>query len=782
MRNHLAGAIVLGLGLLAGCSSESQTNGQATVSAARAPGAQLPALATIRASAKSFASLPDRGELLSYDNMLNVKRRGAFTDYPVSISEAHALNAMATGEMVVNTPNGELVRLKYDHYEEYPDGNWSWIGRDANGRSAVITFGEEAVFGSIPQSDGQALRLTMENGHAWLVSTNRNKLSKVPTNGRPEVLVPPTAAMIASGLVSGSAAKLTAQAEAQASPAGNIDIVIGYSQGLVDKYGSSGVGTLLNSIVALTNTAYGNSGVTMRLRPVKYVLVNYPDNSDNGAALEKLSGYNASGPIEVDPAFKPLRDAREEFGGDLVSFVRRFEAPDNNGCGIAWMIGAHVAGDPAPGITTADAPFAYSVVSYGDDLNGGQSFYCIDESLAHETGHNFGQAHDKDNSKASDGRQIYGVHDYSFGYREATSNGFHTIMAYPLADAGSVQGVIDYFANPTVKYQTKPTGVADQSDNVRSMNQTMPIVAQFRATKVPITTDLLDFYAVKKMGTTRTEVHAMTASSNFKSFSLHLSTALAKSGTDGQWVFRFADYNGDGKSDLFAINKVGASGKTEVHVLDGSKNFSTFLTHRATLLQATGRDNRWEFLLGDYNRDGKLDLYAIDKMGASGKTEVHVLSGATNFTTFLAHIATSQPQAGTDYRWHFKLGDFDGDKVLDLYAIDKNGPLGKVELEIWSGADRFGLRYFEQPIALPLAASSGSTNNWEYEVGDFNRDGTLDLYAIAKVGSSGRTEVHVISGVGDYSTFLTHLATGLGTTGTDASWDFGFVPVAQPSS
>ena len=781
MRNHLAGAIVLGLGLLAGCSSESQTNGQATVSAARAPGAQLPALATIRASAKSFASLPDRGELLSYDNMLSVKRRGAFTDYPVSISEEHALNAMASGEMVVNTPDGGLVRLKYDRYEEYPDGNWSWIGRDENGRSAVITFGDQAVFGTIPQSNGQALRLSTLNGHAWVVSTDSTKLSKVPTNGRPEVLVPPTAAMVASGLVSGSGvSKLTAQAEAQAGPTGNIDIVIGYSQGLIDKYGSSGVGTLLNSIVALTNTAYSNSGIAMRLRPVKYLLVNYPDNSDNGTTLEKLSGYNASGPIEVDPAFKPLRDAREEFGGDIVSFVRRFEAPDNNGCGIAWMIGAHVAGDPAPGITTADAPFAYSVVSYGDDLNGGQSFYCIDESLAHETGHNLGQAHDKDNSKASDGRLIYGVHDYSFGYREATANGFHTIMAYPLADAGSVQGVIDYFANPAVKYQAKPTGVADQADNVRSMNQTMPIVAQFRATKVPITADLLDFYAVKKMGTTKTEVHALTAASNFKTFSLHLSTALAKSGTDGQWVFRFADYNGDSKYDLFAINKVGASGKTEVHILDGSKNFSTFLTHRSTLLQTTGRDNRWEFLLGDYNRDGKLDLYAIDRTGSSGKTEVHVLNGATNFTTFLTHLATSLPASGTDYRWHFKLGDYNGDKVLDLYAINKNGASGKVEMQVLSGSANFRQTLFQK--AIPLAASSGSTNNWEYELGDFNRDGTLDLYAIAKVGSSGKTEVHVLSGVSDFQTFLTHLATALGSTGTDASWDFGLVPVAQPSS
>src|SRR3546814_16301363 len=63
-----------------------------------------------RAPMSGFASLPDRGELLAYEKTRQVKHKGAYTAYPVAISEAHALRAMQSGQMVVNAPNGEPTR------------------------------------------------------------------------------------------------------------------------------------------------------------------------------------------------------------------------------------------------------------------------------------------------------------------------------------------------------------------------------------------------------------------------------------------------------------------------------------------------------------------------------------------------------------------------------------------------------------------------------------------------------------------------------------------------
>src|SRR3546814_566933 len=89
-----------------------------------------------------------------------------------------------------------------------------------------------------------------------------------------------------------------------------------------------------------------------------------------------------------------------------------------------------------------------------------------------------GQAHNDEDSDTT------GVHAYSYGYRETSSIGFYTVMAYPQADGD--QFAIRHFANPNVTYLSRATGVANQSDNVRSLNQSMPIIATFRATVTPV--------------------------------------------------------------------------------------------------------------------------------------------------------------------------------------------------------------------------------------------------------------------------------------------------------
>src|SRR3546814_629052 len=478
MRIYLTAGVLIGM--LAGCSSDqAPVAGEAAVAAGENLAGAMQSSA-FRSPMSSFASLPDRGELLSYEEGSQVKHKGAYTAYPVAISETHALRAMQSGEMVVNAPNGEPIRLKYERHEESPDGNWTWIGRNADGASAVITFGEKAVFGVIPQGTAETLRLTMSAGQSWLVQTDRSKLAgrdgaTVRDGG--DQLIPPKLA--GSGSVSGPSVQAAPVSEGASAATAVVDILLGYTNGYAAQLGGqSQANTRLVNMTAITNEAYNNSGVNMRVRLVKTLQVNYADNTDNGDALEKLTGYRAGtggGPIDVDPAFTALRAARDETGADLVSLVRAFRTPENAGCGIAWLIGGGETG-----IVQADAPFGYSVVSDGTDLDEGDdnTYFCREETLAHELGHNMGQAHNDEDSSST------GVHAYSYGYREASSTGFYTVMAYPQADGS--QFSIRYFANPNVKYSGRVTGVANQSDNVRSLNQVMPIIATFRATVVPV--------------------------------------------------------------------------------------------------------------------------------------------------------------------------------------------------------------------------------------------------------------------------------------------------------
>ena len=478
--------------LLAGCASEQE---DAAVSSSNSPSAVqvAPAWAPIRSADRAaFVSLPDRGTLLAYDRDRATVNRGAETYHPIRLSEAHALNATAPGRsLALQTPSGENLRFAYRRMEEGLDGNWSWIGRTPDGLEAIITFGEEAVFGRIEQRGTQALQITMSAGQPWLVQADPNRMfdgNLLRGRDRTDVLIPSDLA------VSAAARKRTATAGAspvgakigevgsKASAANTVDVVLGYTNGLVARIGSvSATNTRLTNLIAITNQAYQNSLITPRVRLVRTVQVNYTDTNDNEVALEALTGVSCStsgcSNQTVPAELQPLRTARDQYGGDLVSLVRQHKAPEQNGCGIAWLLGG---GGFA--IDNTDAPFGYSVVGDGTDVSeaDGRSYFCYDVTLAHELGHNMGQQHNVEDSGGDSG-----THPYSYGYRESSTTGFFTVMAYEIDNAS--QFSITHFGNPNVNYAStnRATGTAN-ANNAASLNLSMPLVVQFRNLVVPL--------------------------------------------------------------------------------------------------------------------------------------------------------------------------------------------------------------------------------------------------------------------------------------------------------
>jgi acyl-CoA-binding protein len=281
---------------------------------------------------------------------------------------------------------------------------------------------------------------------------------------------------------------------------------------------------------------------------------------------------------------------------------------------------------------------------------------------------------------------------------------------------------------------------------------------------------LRDLYSIQKQGSSgQTELHILKGAQGYLSGQINATTGLQQSGTNASYVFALGDYNHDGILDLYVISKQGASGHTEVHVLDGSNGYQTYLAHIVTALSQTGSDNSWVFATGDYDRDGTLDLYAIAKQGGSGHTEVHVLSGVGGFQNYLAHAVTPLGQSGSDNSWMFALGDYDRDGVLDLYAIAKLGGSGHTDVHVLAGTG--GFQTYLLHTSTPLA-QTGTDGSWMFTLGDYNQDGVLDLYAIARQGGSGHTDVHVLNGTGNFQTYLVQAATPLPQSGTDYSWMF----------
>jgi hypothetical protein len=484
------GSMALAICLFAGCARApgSGSAAQAAAKAADAPRATTDAVAV--QARPAFAALPDRGELLAYPSQ-DVLHDGAYTWHRANVSEAHALHAMADGHLRLTAPSGAQLVFQYDRHVEHPSGDWTWVGHLPGHpeKQTILTFGEHAAFGSIAQTEGPPLRLTIRNGVSWLIETDPRKVAMInnaatkPT--RPDFKLPPRhqadgVAAAGERAIAMSSAPTTAGAAATATT--TVDLVIGYTAAFAsDNGGASGALTRLNYLVDVTNAAYRNSAIAAQVRLLKVMQVAYTDTNSNDTALEAVSGSTGSGSTTPDPAFNALRAAREQYGADLVSFVRKFDEQTNGGCGIAWLIG----GGQSP-ITTGDSSFGYSVVSDGEDFGSdGKKYFCLDETLAHELGHNMGAAHDVETAKGDDGvlnADDYGAFPYSFGYKTTSANGnFYTVMAY--GDTG--QQIFRIFSDPRSTFcGGLACGNASTADNARTLTQTIPTIAGFRATVI----------------------------------------------------------------------------------------------------------------------------------------------------------------------------------------------------------------------------------------------------------------------------------------------------------
>jgi hypothetical protein len=278
-----------------------------------------------------------------------------------------------------------------------------------------------------------------------------------------------------------------------------------------------------------------------------------------------------------------------------------------------------------------------------------------------------------------------------------------------------------------------------------------------------------DLVAIKKGATASgsTELHSLSRNSLFQSFDLQTPTALHP--TDGLFAFAVADWDDDDPTwfrlDLVGIKKANTgSGHTEVHVLSGKDNYSKFLHQLPTALPETGAN--YEFALADWNNDHSYDLIAVKKSSTgTGRTEVHILSGATGFKTYLLQTGTALHT--TDVSWTFQVADWDGRGTPDLIGIKRSGTgSGRTEVHILSGESNF--QQFVLQVATPIEETMF---NWSFLVTRWDNDYVPDLIAVKQANTgTGKTEVHVLSGASKFQQFLMQTGTALGPTG--ANWAF----------
>ena len=227
-----------------------------------------------------------------------------------------------------------------------------------------------------------------------------------------------------------------------------------------------------------------------------------------------------------------------------------------------------------------------------------------------------------------------------------------------------------------------------------------------------------DLLAIKS-DVTRSEARVLDGGTTYRSLLSRQSISL--SGGSRTVTVLYGDYDNDSVDDLFAIRHTG-SRQFRVLVFSGASHFrSRLLAANTGLVGASA--GRYAFGLGDYDHDGRLDIYAIENRG-TGSTEIRVLKGACGYRSVLGSVRAPLPKAPAR-SFQFAIGDRDNDGFDDVYAI-RQRHAAPTEVYVLDGAADF--RSLEGPIRI--SKPRRATGIVRFLVGDQNGDGHDDIYGI----------------------------------------------------
>lgn len=460
---------------------------------------------------------------------------------------------------------------------------------------------------------------------------------------------------------------------AATSSSDTVDVLLGYTPGMVTRYGStSAVMTRMNYLVAVANQAYSDSRVNYRLRLAGIMEVDYSDTGANGQVLDDMVNTSSSGPLAA------LRARRAALGADLVALIRPFTTSGQGGfCGLGYLIGAN-----GSSFTTQSAPYGYSTLGDGSDPS--TNDYCVDTTLAHELGHNMGLAHNKADASEP------GAYSYAYGWRQSYAAGgsFSTIMAY----STNGQEPVPYFANPDISLcNGHPCGNATTADQVRALNQTMPVVAAFAIPSARPDLDLngdgqADVLLQADAGGAYT---TMLETADFRP------NATTRTATAGYRIAAEGDLDGNGSTDLVWTS---AARDLFFWTNNGANSY----------VSVQGPDYAAGWVLtgtGDMNADGNDDLVWFN---ASTRQMMYwLMEGSTVSSTRTFDSITAGYYIAA-------IGDFNGDGRADLAWTS-----AARDLYIWTTASSGGFsskRSISYPAGWRIVGS-----------GDMNSDRRADL-------------------------------------------------------
>lgn len=355
----------------------------------------------------------------------------------------NSILADAPDQITIDLPGKSgLLAERNNHHQRGPR-EMVWRGKlQTDAKSKVtLTFHEGILLGHIQSGNETFVIRPGRGGRSRIEKLNPNSFAPEwghdhKTRGHDKV--PP----LAGATQSSSTTSSTAPATAAAPGSVEIAIMIVYTpQARAAAGGATQIQAQIVAAVDQANTAFINSNMIARYRLAHMAEVAYNDSGKIDSDLYWVTG-NAT-----------VASWRNTHGADMVGLIT-----ENGGgyCGIGW-----VQRNPGAGF----ASYAFQVTARNCLIN---------NTLAHEFGHNLGMEHDPANSGTTPAGASY---PWSFGHY--VNGSFRTIMSYNACTVSCPR--VLHFSNPDVLVNGIPTGIQDQRDNAHTGDLTAPIVANFRA-------------------------------------------------------------------------------------------------------------------------------------------------------------------------------------------------------------------------------------------------------------------------------------------------------------
>lgn len=210
------------------------------------------------------------------------------------------------------------------------------------------------------------------------------------------------------------------------------------------------------------------------------------------------------------------------------------------------------------------------------------------------------------------------------------------------------------------------------------------------------------------------------------------------------YYFTTGDFNGDGKEDMFLID----SG-TDIEPNPGGQSRILIQTGDGKLRDETGSripvQLSWTHNTdsGDIDGDGDLDIFMCNTHAGPNPPQLYINDGSGHFSIAVNRL----PEYVAD-RIRIQMSshfiDIDNDSDLDLYLGSHGDPMdeyrGRDIVLINDGTGTFTLG---QPEILPLRHGGANATTLEIEHGDFNGDGFSDLLVSTIGADVNETEVYI---------------------------------------